>query len=57
MSLSTLLTAAAAVAAAGPAMSRARGSFTVITTTATTYSGSTLARKLTHWFGANPCLG
>ena len=58
MSLSTPLTAAAsAVAAAGPVMSRARGSITVITTTATTYSGSTLVRKLAHWFGAHPCLG
>jgi hypothetical protein len=59
MSTSTLLAASAAtVAVAGRAMSRARGSITVITTTATTYNGSTLVRRLAHyWFGANPCLG
>ena len=54
MSPSTLLTAAAAtVAVAGSAMSRARGSITVITMTATTCSGSTLVRKLAHWFGTS----
>ena len=56
MSPSTLLTAAAAATVA-VAMSRARGPITVITMTATTYSGSTLVRKLAHWFGAHPCLG
>ena len=58
MSPSTLAAAAAAAAATGgSAMSRTRGSITVITTTATTHSGSTLVRKLARWFGTRPCLG
>jgi hypothetical protein len=56
-SLSTLLATAAVVAAAGSTIPHARGSITVITTTATTYSGSTLVGKLARWFGANPRLG